>query len=244
MVNEKTNCLKCGQIMSLWMKACPACNAPTPKLGQTPIDPPAVNWIKEDGKAPDPEPVLAPPLPSLQVFPERMKANRVLAERLCSSCLQAIDIGEDVWNCQSCGNTMHAVCQEQSKLCGNTGCPSLPKVAPAKPLVRGRPAAVVPSGELVPCKSCGEMILAKSYRCRFCDDYQNESDRKNATVSPDDPDSKLSVVEIIFGLMCGLPALIMGVVWMVQGKPKGLKMVLLSLTLTGISVILRLLSHH
>ena len=244
MNSEKTNCQQCGQLMGTWLRNCPACNALAPNFGQQPAAAAAgaVDLALQDsGESADPAP--GPAMPDLQVFPERMKANRVLAERACSNCPQPIDLGDDVWNCQTCGNTMHAPCHEQSKMCGNPGCASRPQ-RPVQTAVSRGPAA--PAGEMVPCTFCGEMILKKSRKCRFCDEYQNEIDRKAnaARLKTDTSDESLTVGEIVFGLMCGFIALITGIVWMMQGKPKGGKLVMIALAAIAVSFFLRSLSHH
>ncbi|HLX62914.1 MAG TPA: RING finger protein [Planctomycetota bacterium] len=225
-MNDKKICPQCGQLMAAWARNCPSCGA----LATAPQQQAAPSLtLQEPGAPSGPD-----PLPNVQVFPERMKANKVLAERACSSCGRQIELGDDVWNCQSCGNTMHALCHDQVGVCGNTGCVSRPKArvqAPAPYAQAAATAATMQPGEMVPCKYCGEPILKTARKCRFCNEYQNAVDRLNQQKARKGAgnDETLSVLEIVFGLLCGLIPLIVGIVWMTQGKPKGWKLVLLSL---------------
>jgi hypothetical protein len=154
-----------------------------------------------------------------------MKANRVLIERACSSCGQAIELGTEVWNCQSCGNTMHQACRDQVHGCGNTGCAAHPQ-RPAPRAAEAAPAVPV-AGEQAPCRFCGELILKKARKCRHCGEFQNEIDRNKKT-QKDTDDEALGGGEIALCFLCPNIACIMSVVWMIQGKPKGWKMLLLS----------------
>lgn len=88
-----------------------------------------------------------------------------------------------------------------------------------------------PSGEARrPCPMCGEMIVASAAKCRYCgeifDPALKKAKKKGKKASADDAD--LSGGDIAVGLLCGGIGCIAGIVWMIQGKPKGWKMLLLS----------------
>jgi hypothetical protein len=95
----------------------------------------------------------------------------------------------------------------------------------------GAPPAQEASGEARrPCPMCGEMIVASAAKCRFCgeifDPALKKAKAKGKRHSADEAD--LTGGDIAVGLLCGWIGCIAGIVWMIQGKPKGWKMLLLS----------------
>jgi predicted RNA-binding Zn-ribbon protein involved in translation (DUF1610 family) len=92
----------------------------------------------------------------------------------------------------------------------------------------------VPSGEdRKPCPMCGEMIVATAAKCRFCGEVFDPTLKKVAKkkkknkYGPEEED--LSGGDIAVGLLCSGIGCIAGFVWMIQGKPKGWKMLALSI---------------
>jgi len=85
-----------------------------------------------------------------------------------------------------------------------------------------------------PCPMCGEMILASAAKCRFCGEVfdpalkkvKSKGKKKSKSISRDD--EVLSGGEIAVALLCSTIGCIAGLVWLIQGKPKGLKMLGLS----------------
>ena len=81
-----------------------------------------------------------------------------------------------------------------------------------------------------PCPMCGEMILNDAIKCRFCGEIFDPTLKKQARrQSEDDGDSNLSTGEIVLAILCSGIGCILGIIWMIQGKPKGAKMVGISL---------------
>jgi predicted RNA-binding Zn-ribbon protein involved in translation (DUF1610 family) len=80
-----------------------------------------------------------------------------------------------------------------------------------------------------PCPECGEMIVAGAAKCRFCNAIFDPRLRLKAKRdrSGGDEDENPSALEWI---ICGLPGCLLigciaGIVYAIQGKPKGMKMV-------------------
>jgi predicted RNA-binding Zn-ribbon protein involved in translation (DUF1610 family) len=91
-----------------------------------------------------------------------------------------------------------------------------------------------PAGEARrPCPMCGEMIVATAAKCRYCgeifDPALKKAKKKGMRKSRDGDDDELTVGDIAIGVICSGIGCIAGVVWMIQGKSKGWKMVVLSI---------------
>jgi hypothetical protein len=169
-------------------------------------------------------------------LPERMKASKALIGVACSICAIEIDLGDDIYNCQTChASAMHLECFENLGACGNGSCVkgSVKKELhlQANVIPTSSNPAIDP-GDMKECKYCGESIKSKSLKCRFCGEYVDpklrlkESQKKKFQ---DDEDNILTWGEIIFCILCGCFGLIAGIVYVFQGKKKGWKMIGISL---------------
>jgi predicted RNA-binding Zn-ribbon protein involved in translation (DUF1610 family) len=103
------------------------------------------------------------------------------------------------------------------------------------------PAAAAPDGRR-PCPMCGEMIVANAAKCRYCGEVfdptlKKVKSKKSKKHSAEDSD--LSGGEIAIALLCSGIGCIAGIVWMIQGKPKGLKMFGLSFTMAIVWSVIR-----
>jgi predicted RNA-binding Zn-ribbon protein involved in translation (DUF1610 family) len=89
------------------------------------------------------------------------------------------------------------------------------------------PAATADDGRK-PCPMCGEMIVATAAKCRYCgevfDPTLKKAKGKKKKKKHDPADEELSTGEIVAAVICSAIGCIVGIVWMIQGKPKGLKM--------------------
>jgi len=93
-----------------------------------------------------------------------------------------------------------------------------------------------------PCPECGEMIVVGAAKCRFCGaifDPRLKVQAARRTGSQDD--EQLSPFEWVICILCANIGCIVGIVYAVQGKPKGMKMVLISIAANVVGVILGVL---
>lgn len=92
-----------------------------------------------------------------------------------------------------------------------------------------------------PCPVCGEMIVADAAKCRFCNEVFDQ-DLKKTSKSSDAADSKLSTAEIVVAILCANIGCILGIIWIIQGKPKGTKMLGIALISQVVGAIIMILS--
>jgi hypothetical protein len=191
-----------------------------------------------------PPPGAAPPAAAAggSEFPERMKANKALAGKMCPGCAKEIELGDDVHNCQACGATSHQACHEQSPGCANPQCPNSRAGAALAPAAAGSAAAE----DEVECKYCGEFIKSKAKKCRFCGEFQSGAGTRRPRRGPvsDASNDNLTVAEIIFGILCGGIACIVGLVWAIQGKKKGGKLMVIAIISQIIFTIINLAAQN
>jgi predicted RNA-binding Zn-ribbon protein involved in translation (DUF1610 family) len=117
---------------------------------------------------------------------------------------------------------------------------AMPEAAPAP----GGPAAAAAEGEeRRPCPMCGEMIIATAAKCRYCGEIfdptlrKAEAVKRGGSVYPEDED--LTTGEWAVAILCSGIGCIMGIVWMIQGKPKGKKMFAVSILVNIAWVVIR-----
>jgi predicted RNA-binding Zn-ribbon protein involved in translation (DUF1610 family) len=81
-----------------------------------------------------------------------------------------------------------------------------------------------------PCPMCGEMIMTAAAKCRYCGEIFDPTLKKAKSKKKHGAEAEdLSTGDWVVALLCSGIGCIAGIVWMIQGKPKGLKM-------TGISI--------
>jgi predicted RNA-binding Zn-ribbon protein involved in translation (DUF1610 family) len=91
-----------------------------------------------------------------------------------------------------------------------------------------------------PCPKCGEQIPLGAAKCRFCQTIFDPRLAKASKKSGPE-DENLTVAEWIVAILCSGIGCIAGIIWMIQGKPKGKKMLIISLIVQVIWVIIRVI---
>jgi len=95
-----------------------------------------------------------------------------------------------------------------------------------------------------PCPVCGEMIVRVAVKCRFCGEIfdstlkkqEQKKQRKKARASEG---GDMTTGDWFIAILCSGIGCIAGIIWMIQGKPKGKKMFLVSLCVQGFWVVVR-----
>jgi ribosomal protein S27E len=108
---------------------------------------------------------------------------------------------------------------------------------------------VVPaSNDRKPCPACGEMIARDAVKCRFCGEVLDSALKGKASAvksmkanRPTDGSADLSVLEWILAILCSSIGCIVGIIYMIQGKPKGKKLLLVSLAVMGAAFVINVL---
>jgi hypothetical protein len=93
-----------------------------------------------------------------------------------------------------------------------------------------------------PCPECGEMIVAGAAKCRFCGAVFDPRLKKQAAkkrVNYGVDDDNLNAGEWVLCILCSGIGCIVGIVYAVQGKPKGMKMVGISIAAAVIGGMIR-----
>jgi predicted RNA-binding Zn-ribbon protein involved in translation (DUF1610 family) len=111
------------------------------------------------------------------------------------------------------------------------------------------PAMKSPSdGDRKPCPMCGEQIQKDAVKCRYCGEIFDPVLRAQAKkrAIKESPGEDLSTGDWVIAIICSNIGCILGIVWMIQGKPKGKKMFLVALCMQfvwgAVGVVLELLS--
>lgn len=103
-----------------------------------------------------------------------------------------------------------------------------------------------PDYDRKPCPACGEMIVNTAAKCRFCGEIfdatlKKTSKARSGKSGTSDTDAAMTTGDWVVAILCSGIGCIAGIVWMIQGKPKGLKMFLVSLGVQFFWVIVRVI---
>jgi hypothetical protein len=85
-----------------------------------------------------------------------------------------------------------------------------------------------------PCPACGELIMVTAVKCRFCGEIFDPTlrrARRTRSRKSSYEDDNLSALDWVLCVLCGNIACIVAIVYMVQGKSKGWKMLAITLAI-------------
>lgn len=171
--------------------------------------------------------------------------------------------------CPSCGKVLEARESAAGQQAYCPGCgdviqiPELPVVSPTTETVEAEvvdgessaldlaneEAKVPGTADRVPCPVCGEMIVKGAVKCRFCGELlgpgaKSKSRTQSGRLSDVD---EMTTSDWIIAIVCPGIGCIGGVIYMIQGKPKGGKILGISLVAIifhiGIRGVLTALRH-
>ena len=115
----------------------------------------------------------------------------------------------------------------------------------AQPAAVSSPAVSSPAADgqtRQPCPACGEMIVVGAKKCRFCKtifDPMLKLQESKTTYASNDAD--LSTLDWLFCILCAGIACIFGIIYAVQGKPRGMKMVKVSIATIVVCFIINVI---
>jgi DNA-directed RNA polymerase subunit M/transcription elongation factor TFIIS len=158
--------------------------------------------------------------------------------------------------CPGCGKALLARAEYEGK---KVKCPSCGTVMPvprqvlqaeaiqpaAPPMetygVTQEPATVEPViRDRYPCPACGEMIKGSALKCRFCGEiFDDELRRAEKKKYASKEDTDLNAGEWVLCILCSFVGCIVGIVYAIQGKPKGWKMIGISFMVQFVLGIIR-----
>lgn len=178
---------------------------------------------------------------------------------LCPSCgksLKAPDsMAGKVAKCPSCGNQMTLPAPE-------------PEVHEAEPVsdaavnpynmsdlldegpkdeykLSSAPTPAASSGDAGrrPCPACGEMIVIGAAKCRYCgeifDETLKKKEKKRSGGGGGSDEDDMTGLDWVLAIFCSGIGCIVGIIWLIQGKPKAAKMIGVSLGMAIVWNIVR-----
>ncbi|MBN2711964.1 MAG: hypothetical protein JXR97_05950 [Planctomycetes bacterium] len=181
----------------------------------------------------------------------RMKANKAIDGSICPICNNEIELGDDIFVCSECQTAHHYECHEGQGGCGNASCPAykaegdaLDKLALSED--EGSEDEGASGDDMKECPYCGEMVKTSAKKCKHCKEILDKAMKRRRTqaAAAAGDDDNLTAAEIIFGVLCGGIACIVGLVWGCMGKKKGWKLMLIALVSQFILGFLRALARH
>lgn len=108
--------------------------------------------------------------------------------------------------------------------------PVIPR-PPAAAQTSAEPPEMIPTENRRPCPVCGEMIIATALKCRFCGEIFDKKYAKSLKEgdTKSDDGQEMTVADYLCSIFCSVVGCFIGMIWVLQGKPAGLRMLGLSI---------------
>lgn len=130
--------------------------------------------------------------------------------------------------CPQCGGTIEIPAATEFAGIEDPQPPSIPAGGP-----QDFDSALTPSasseGARKPCPVCGELIVPTAAKCRYCGEVFDPALRRKSGAGASEEDTVMATSDWVICILCSGIGCIMGIVYLAQGKPKGLRMLGVSL---------------
>jgi predicted RNA-binding Zn-ribbon protein involved in translation (DUF1610 family) len=163
----------------------------------------------------------------------------------CPTCGQIMIVPDVVHDAEEFGSLMPEPLPSAAHTPGPAAGPSVDWLYDVQDVATqpGTVGAGYGSGEVRrPCPECGEMIVAGAAKCRFCNAiFDPRLKAKVAKQRYTDSEADLTTGDWLLCILCSGIGCIVGIVYAIQGKPKGVKMVGISFLASIVGGILKVI---
>jgi hypothetical protein len=94
-----------------------------------------------------------------------------------------------------------------------------------------------------PCPMCGEMIRVNAGKCRYCGEIFDPTLRRLERKRKGTDSDSMTTGDWVVAILCSGIGCIAGIIWTIQGKGKGPKMIGVSLAMVAFWTLVRLLIY-
>jgi len=95
-----------------------------------------------------------------------------------------------------------------------------------------------------PCPMCGEKIQRNAMKCRHCGEIFDpllKAQQRSVSSSSNSADADMTAVDWVLCILCSGIACILAIIYIIQGKPKGTKMLVVALCVQAFWFVVQLM---